>query len=31
MIVLPKVTVDKAREAIKYLLADGFFANLKPL
>lgn len=31
MIVLPRVTVDEAKEAIKFLLRDGFFANLKPL
>jgi hypothetical protein len=31
MIVLPEVTLEKARAVIKYLAAEGFFAKLKPL
>lgn len=30
MIVLPEVTVEKARAVIKYLVEDGFFESLKP-
>lgn len=31
MIVLPEVTINNAKAAIKSLLEDGFFASLKPL
>lgn len=31
MVILPEVTVDKAREVLKQLLKDGFFETLKPL
>lgn len=30
MVVLPEVTVDKAEEVLKNLLADELFENLKP-
>lgn len=31
MVVLPEVTVEKAKEVLKQLLKNGFFERLKPL